>query len=237
MESDKNSSKYYGHNYKKKRKLSKKTLIFLGFIFVIGIIVFTILYSNGYIIGNVSSSINQNNSIIIFSELTPTNLNFKGEYSEIKILSNSKTTIYLGEKSFLLEGSKENRIILKEFSGNIKIEEDGILLNGKVSEANLNNLPIKDKNNKKIKVYSDSKIPYNLIEFKESLFLKEINYISSGVLFIGDKNQDKITLDEELLMISNYFGKLKIDEDTLFLEGFVEDIKIGGDNKQISISR
>ena len=237
MESDKNNFKDYGYSYKKKKKFNKKALIFFGFLFVIGIIIFTILYSNSSITGNVISSVNPDNSIIISSELTIPNLNFKGEYSEIKILSNSMTTIYLGEKSFILDDSKENRIILKEFSGKIKLEEDGVLLDGKVSEATLNNLPIKEKNNKKIKIYSDSKIPYNFIKFKENMFLKEINYVSSGILSIGEDNQDKIILDDDSLLISNYFGKLKIDDDILFLEGFAGDIKISGEMKKISISK
>ena len=242
MNSDKNNFEYYGHSYKKKKTFNKKTIVFFGFLIVISIIIFTTLYSNNSLIGNVIlgnaiSSTNQNNSIIISSELTIPNLSFKGEYSEIKILSDSETTIYLGEKSFILDELKENKIILKEFSGTIKIEKDGILLDGKASEVNLNNLPIKERNNKKIKINGDSKIPYNLIEFKESLFLKEIDYVSSGILFIGEKNPDKIILDEDSLIISNYFGKLKIYDDTLFLKGSAKDIKIMGDMKTISISK
>lgn len=236
MDLDKNNLKYYGQTSKKKRKLNKKTLLFLGFLFVIGAIVFTTLYSNGVITGNVAS-INSNNSIKISSELTSPDFNLKGEYLEIKISSNSKTTIYLGDKSFFLDETRENQIILKEFSGKIEIDGDGILLDGKVSDVNLNYLPITDKNNKKIKISSDSKIPYNLVEFKENLFLKEINYISSGTLSVGKQNPDKITLNRDSLVVSNYLGKLKISEGNLFLDGFAENIKINGDEKKISISK
>ncbi len=236
MESHKNNFKYYGHSHGRGKKPNKKILIFLGFLFVMGIIIFTILYSNGSITGKVVSSINANNSIEFSSSLTIPDLTFKGEYPEIKILSKAKTTIYIGRKSFLLDELKENRIILKDFSGKIELDEDGILFDGKVSDVNLNNLPIQEKNGRRIKIYVDSKIPYNLIEFKEDLFLKEIDYVSSGVLFIGDENKDKITLDEDSLFISNYLGELRINEDTLFLEGFAEDIKISGDMRKISIS-
>jgi len=241
MELGKNNFRYYGHSHKEKKILNRKTLIFSGFIFVIGAIIFTTLYSNGSITGNVifpinPSSINPNNSIIMSSELTVPDLNMKGDYSEIKILSKAKTTIYLGDKSFQLGGLKENKIILKEFSGKIELDENGILLNGKAFEINLNDLPIKERSDKEIRISSDSKIPYNLIEFKEDLFLKEIDYVSSGILFIGEKNQDKMILNKDSLLISNYFGKLKINRNILFLEGYAENIKILGDMKEISIS-
>ena len=235
MEFDKNNFKHHGY-HKKMKKLHKKTLMFVGFLFVLGIIIFTILYSNGFITGKAISSMDTNNSIVFSSVLTIPDLNFNGEYSEIEILFKAKTTIYIGKKSFLLDGLKENRIILKGFSGKIELDEDGILFNGKVSDVNLNNLPIQETNNKKIKIYVDSKIPYNLVEFKEDLFLKGIDYVSSGTLFVGDKNKDKIILDEDFLFISNYFGELRINDDTLFLEGFAEDIKISGDTKRMSIS-
>jgi hypothetical protein len=235
MESHKNNFEYYG-SHKKRKKPSKKVLVFLGFMFVIGIIVSSILYSNASITGRVVSSFNSNNSIAFSSELTIPDLNFKGEYPEIKILSRAETTIYIGKKSFSLDGSKENRIVLKDFSGRIEFDEDGILFNGQVSDINLNNLPIQEKDNKKIKVYVHSKIPYNSVEFREDLFLKEINYISSGTLFLCDKNRDKITLNREPFFISNYFGELKIYRNTLFLDGFAKDLEISGDGKRISIS-
>ena len=169
-------------------------------------------------------------------ELTSYNLNLKGEYSEIEILSESQTTIYLGDKSFQLDGSRENKIVLKQFSGKIEFDENEILLDGKVFEINVNNIPIKERNNKAIRISSDSKLPYNFIEFKEDLFLKEIDYVSSGILFMGEENQDTIILNEDSLFISNYFGKLKVNESVLFLEGSAENIKILGDMKEISIS-
>ncbi len=236
MQSGKNNFKYYEHAYKKKKKLDKKILIFLGFLFVMGIIIFTTLYSNGSITGNVISSINSNNSIGFSSMSTIPDLDLDGEYSEIKILSKAKTTVYIGKKSFLLDELKENRIILKEFSGKIELDEGGVLFDGKVSDINLNNLPIQETKNRKIKIYIDSKIPYNLIEFKEDLFLKEIDYVSSGILFIGDDNPDKITLNDDSLFISNYFGKLRINEDTLFLDGYAENVKISGETKNIVVS-
>ena len=245
MESGKNNFKYYEHPHGKMKKSNKKILIFFGFLFVVGLIIFTILYSNGSITGNVISSvtgntvssINSDNSIVFSSVSTIPDLDFNGEYPEIKILSKAKTTIYIGQKSFLLDDLKENRIILKEFSGKIELDEEGILFNGKVSDVSLNNLPIQETNNRKIKIYVGSKIPYNLIEFKEDLFLKEIDYVTSGVLFLGEDNQDKITLDEDSFFVSNYFGELRINEDTLFLDGYAENMKISGDLKKISISK
>ncbi len=156
MELGKNNLRYYGHSHKGKKRINKKILIFSGFIFVIGAIIFTTLYSNGSITGKVissinPSSINPNNSIIMSSELTVPDLNMKGEYPEIKILSRAKTTIYLGDKSFQLDGLRENKIILKEFSGKIELSKNGILLDGKVFEVNLNNLPIKERNGKGIR--------------------------------------------------------------------------------------
>lgn len=236
MQLDKNNVKYYGESHKVKHKFHKKTLIFLAFLFVMSMIIITTLYNNGSITGNIVSPVNPNNSLIISSELTCPHLSFNVEGSEIKILSDSETTIYLGDKSLLLNSSRENRIILRDFSGKVQLSEEGVLLDGKVSDISLNYLPIKEKNDKKIKIYSDSPIPYNLLEFKGSLFLKEINYISSGILFIGERKQDKITLNEDSLIISDYFGTLKIKKDTLFLEGSITKIRIDGDMKTITIS-
>ena len=242
---DKHNLKYYGHPYKTKKEINKKMLIFSAFLLVMSIIVFTTLYSNGPITGNVITgkaisetdiSDDSNKLIIIESELTIPSISFKGDYSEIKILSSSETTIYLGDQSLVLDDSKENQIILKEFSGKVQLGEDGILLDGKVLDVNLNGLPIKKRDDKKIEISSDSEIPYNSIEFKEDLFLKEINYLSSGVLFIGEYNPDKIILKEDSLIISNYLGKLKINEGVLFLKGLSENIEISGDGKTMIIS-
>jgi len=237
MQLGKNKFDYYGNLHEKKKRRNRKILIFLGFSFILGIIIFSILYNNGSITGNIIFSGNPNNSIIISSELNPPNLSLKGNYSEIKIFFDSTTKVYLGEKSFLLEGPKENQIILENFFGKINLDEDGILLDGKVFRVDINGIPIQEKNYQKIKIYINSNSSYASIEFKEDLFLKEINYVSSGILFIGKENQDKIVLNEDILIISNYFGKLKIDDDILFLDGFAGNIKIGGDNKKISISK
>ena len=242
---DKNNLKYYGHPYKTKKKINKKILIFSAFLLVMSIIVFTTLDSNGPItenvitgkaISNVEVSIGSDNLIVIESELTIPPLSFKGDYPEIKILSSSETTIYLGDQSLVLDASKENQIILKEFSGKVQLREGGILLDGKVLDVNLNGLPIKKRDDKKIEISSDSEIPYNSIEFKEDLFLKEINYLSSGILFIGEYNPDKIILKEDSLIISDYLGKLRIDREVLFLKGFAENIEISGDEKKMVIS-
>ena len=237
---DKNNLKYYGHPYKTKKKINKKILIFLAFLLVMSIIVFTTLDNNGPITGMAISktdvSADSDKLIVIESELTIPSLSFKGDYPEIKILSSSETIIYLGDQSLVLGASKENQIILKEFSGRVQLGEDGILLDGKVLDVNLNGLPIKKRDDKKIEISSDSEIPYNSIEFKEDLFLKEINYLSSGVLFIGEYNPDKIILKEDSLLISNYLGKLKINRGVLFLEGLSENIEISGDGKTMIIS-
>ena len=236
MELGKNNYKYY-QQPREKKKISKELLIFSGFLLVIIVIIFTTFYDGMPITGKAISSVNLNNSVQFSSELTRPDLNLKGEYSEINISFSSKTTIYLGEKSFAFDDSKENSMILSDFSGKIKIEGGGVILDGRVSGANLNGLPIKEKNDKRIKVSSDSKISYSSIDFKENLFLTKLDYIASGVLYVGEENQDSINLDKDPLAISDYLGKLKIIGETLFLEGFAENIDIEGNIKKISISK
>ena len=102
MELGKNKLQYYGQAHKEKKIFNKKILIFSGFVLVIGAIIFTTLYSNGVITGNVISFSNPNSSIIMSLELTPYNLNLKGEYSEIEIFSESLFLINLSNVKFLL---------------------------------------------------------------------------------------------------------------------------------------
>ena len=226
----------HGNKSFNRKFLNKKFLIFTSFLFVIGIILVSVFPGNLSLTGKSISSINSNNSISISAELTIPELELKGDYEKVTFFGRSSSSIYIGNKKFALERTL-NEIILNGFSGKININESKILLvDGKASEVILNGIPISNKNNNKIKIYTNSEIFYDLIEFEGNTYVKEMDYIASGRISFGEKIGDKIHLDEKELFISHFFGQLKIKSNRMFLNGLVDKIEIKDETSKVVIS-
>jgi hypothetical protein len=214
--------------------LGKKFLIFISFLFVFGIVFVTTFYEGFNLTGNFVDLVDINNSFEFKSYLSIQELILDDEYEEITIYLSKGSFINLDNKEISLD-EIENEIILKDFKGKIKISESNLnYLNGKIAEVIVNNIPmISSKGGKiKIELFPDSE--YSFFEIKEKIYLKKISFITSGNINFGT---DSLNLNSEKITFENYLGSLMIENKKLILEGFVENLKIEGNNRKLILSK
>lgn len=234
MDFDKyNKKHYYGNEYKKKR-FGKKTFIFLAFSFVLVTILFSAFYGNGGITGNVIGSVNHNNSIEIETSFSVPEVSLNDEYDEIILTLNKGGIINLDNKKITLE-ENENQVILKNFKGEIKLDETNIKeLRGKISEIKINNLPINLKESGKLKISLSQNSKYSFFQIEEGVYLKNVFFITSGNINVGE---DSLNLNSEKVEIKNYFGSLTLENKKLIFNGLVESINIEGGSRKVTLSK
>lgn len=234
----KNYSEYHKEYYGNKKLKRKFLKLFLGIflIFSVGLLLF---YNSLGITGKIISSVNpynnnDNNSISIKTSITIPELSLDDSYKEVILNLNKGGIINLDNKKITLE-EIENKVILKDFNGEIVLDENSIKqLKGKISEIRINNLPInlKDVGKLKISLSQDSK--YSSFKIEENVQLRNLLFTSSGNILVRG---DSLNLNSEDVKIKNYFGSLTIENKTLILEGLVESLNLEGDFRKISLSR
>lgn len=225
----------FGHN-KKRRFFNKKFMLFIGFLFVVFIILFTTFYRGGFsITGNMIKSIDIENSLAISSSLSVPDLSLDGDYGRIKIIGTGGSDIRFGSQDVSLSDSERNDIVIENFSGEISFNEEGIyLLDGRALRIIVNRVPISSPKNRKVRVSIGSEILYSSIEFRDDVYIKELSYITSGNLLID--NHNTISLNGDSLLVNNYLGKLAVSDKKMNINGLFESLDVLSDNKMISIS-
>lgn len=233
MEPKKDYSEYHKEYYGNK-KVTKKRLV-VGIVGGLLLISFLFIFLKGGIItGNTINAMNQSNAIEIKTSFYIPELTLEDEYKKIELSLDRGTIIKLDNKKITLEDIK-NKIILKDFEGKIKINEDKIKeLNGEVSEIRINNLPINLEENGKLKVSLYKGSGYSFLKIKEDVNLKELFFKTSGTIKVGG---DSLNLNSEEIQIKNYIGELKIENRKLILEGLVEEINIDSSSRSLSLSK
>jgi hypothetical protein len=221
-------------NYQKgKIFFNRNFFIFLSFLVVIGIIFLTTYYNGFAITGDFIKSTNQNNSIKIKTSIYVSELNLDGEYEEIAFIVKKGSFIYLDNKKISPDGL-ENKIVIKDFKGDILINKSMISnFEGKVSQININNVPINLQSGGRLKFSLSSDAIYNLFEIKENIKLKDISFVTSGSVDFGG---DFLNLNSEKIKFINYLGSLKIENEKLILNGYVESLKIDSESRKIILS-
>ncbi len=219
--------------YKKRHHLfGKKSLIFFSFLFILGVIFFTTIYDGG-LTGGVVKNLNANNSFSVSSETNIPNVNLQGDYSEIVFEISANQNLILGGKKISFDKTS-NSLVLKDFSGEINFDQSSVkLLEGKVSEVHINDVPIKDEKNNKMKISLTSGLRYDSINFGE-IYLDELNFVGSGKINLGG---DIMKINHDEVLIKNLFGEFSIKENKLFFDGLIRSLSITGKDKKISISK
>jgi len=224
--------RYNQPNHKRHRFITK-LLVFLAFLFVISLILFTSLHSDFSFTGNVIQS-DPNNSFSISSETGIPELSLNGDYSQITLSGLKDSDIILGDKIISLN-NVEDQLILYDFSGKISINKNSLnILEGKASKIVMNGAPLTNKNNKKLALSLPSPTNYNSLVFKESVIIPSIDFVTSGNVVLDG---DNLALNKENLVIKGFSGNFKITENKLFLDGLVSRVDIVGKTKTISISK
>lgn len=231
MESEKYNWENRRHTYHKKR-VGKKTLIFVSFLIVVAIILFTTFSDKISITGNTVKMPTENNSFFISMETEVPEINLKGYYSEIEIIPRRNSEIILGDKAIYFD-KMSNSLVLENFDGKIEFDKNSIkILDGKASKATVNGIPMTGKNGREIKVSIDSESNYLELSIKPDFYLNELNLSSSGKIKL---NNDIIELNKDPVIIKNMAGSINIKENKMFFEGLTTGLEIKRTDKTISI--
>ncbi len=224
---------YPEKKHKTHTKIILSLIIFGIFLITLFLLIYT-SFSGSPLTGNIIKNDSSNNSIIISADLTIPVLSLNSEFERIIIKSYSDSFFYVGDKKFPLSNSKENYIVLTDYEGEISFDEKTISkLKGKVMKISINGIPVVSKTDKKMKIYFDTDFNYDSLEIPENIFIKKIDYETSGVIILDKKTT--INLDDENLIIEKFYGNLKIENKHFKIKGYVKKLDIKG-HKQISIS-
>jgi hypothetical protein len=222
-------------NYRHRKRTHRRVFFFLFFLSVLGAILFSAFSEGGWIVGNVvSSSQNIEDSMNIRTSLSVPHVVLKGIYEEVVLSLDGGQFVYMDNKRIPLEGS-ENKIILKNFKGDINLDENQInSFSGKVSELRINGVSINLEGDGSLKFSIPSNSSYTFFEIKEGVSLKEVFFVASGEVFFED---DSLNLNSEMIKFENYFGGLKIEDKRLVFDGIASRINIEGNSRKIILSK
>ena len=226
----------YNNSYNNGRKhfLGKKSLIFLSFLFVLGIIFLTAFYDKIEFTSNVVSMFNANNSFAISLETNIPEIKLKGDYSKIDFDFLNGQEFVLDGKKILLDKSS-NFLNLYNFSGEISFDEDSVkIIKGKVSQVYINGVPIQNEKNSKMKISLTSDTKYKSISFWEDIYIREMNFMAFGRIIIG---RDTINLNHDNIIIKDLFGRFSFKNNKMFFDGKITKLDINGIDKSIKISK
>jgi hypothetical protein len=220
------------NSFHHKKRFGGNFIIFLFFLIVIGIILFSTVYESGKFTGKAINPLNQNNSVNIETSLSVPEIVLRGEYKEIFVSLNKGSFIYLDNKKISLN-EIENNIIISDFIGDIKISENSITqLEGKISELQINKIPINLQDGGKLKFSLSSDAQFKSFEIREEVSLNDVSFIASGNIYFEG---DSLVLNSEKIQFINYFGNLKVQDKKLILEGIVENVNVYGKFKKVSL--
>lgn len=226
-------SNYHKEYYGNKQDFKKKFLIGLLVVFLVASFVF-LFYNNSGLTGRAVEKINYNNSIEIVTSFSIPEVDLDGAYEEIVLYLDGGAVLKIDNKKINLE-ENENEIILKNFKGEINLNEDYLTkLTGKVSEIKINNLPLTLQEEGKIKISLSENSRYSFFEIDKGVYLNKVFFTTSGSLLFGG---DLLNLNSEKIELKNYFGKLTIKDKKLILDGFIESLNIEGSSRKLSLSK
>ncbi len=207
-----------------------KILTITIFLLIMGFLILTAFYGfnfTGNAIKNWSSG-NGNSSIELKADLTIPNLELEGKFGEIKIKGGSNSNLFVGNQKFYLGNSDNNLIILKEYVGKIFLDSNRILyFKGKSTEVSVNGIPITSEIGKTLSIKLDEDFKYSLLEIKNGVSIKELNYITSGTIRVSD-DKNVFRIENEEIVMKNFQGDMSIERGKFKIDGKVSELEIKG---------
>lgn len=211
-----------------------KLIAFLIFLSILALLIYTSFngspFTGSVITGSVIG-VTENNSLRFNAELTTPNLELEGNFEKVEILGGSDSFFYVGNQKFDLGNSERNYLIFENYEGEISSKENGItLMKGKASKVTMNGILITSQTKDTTKVNFEGNFDFNSLEIKEKVSIKELAYITSGIVRL---NEDKniFNLNNEEIVITNFNGDLIIENGRSKFNGYVRKLDIKGDSE------
>lgn len=216
----------------KKPKKDFKVAAITIFLLIMGLLILTSFYSftfTGNVIKEFGEFGNKSSTIDIKADLTVPNLELKGKFGEVKIKGGSRSNLYVGNQKFYLGDSENNYIILEEYKGDILLDVNKILkFKGKATKVSINGIPITSESGGILSVRLDEDFKYSLLEVRNGVSIKELNYITSGTIRLNN-NKDVFQVENEEISMEDFEGDLVIENNKLKIEGKISKLEIKGD--------
>jgi len=223
--------KYSNEPVHKKHKI--KIIVFGIFLIILFVLVYTSFYGLPLTGNIIKNEPNSNNSIFISADLTTPVLSLNGEFENVNIKGGSNSFLYVGDKKFPLSNSKDNYIVLINYEGEISFDEEVISnLKGKAMKVSVNGVLMVPKSEDKMKIYFDSDFNYNVLDIKERVFIKKLDYETSGTVKLDEKTT--INLEDDNLVIEKFYGNIRIANKHFKLKGYLKNLNVEG-NQRISV--
>lgn len=216
---------------KLKKKHHIKLIAFFGFLVVLCFVLYTTFYGDFSFTGSAIGVADEIEGIQLSADLTIPSMNLNGNFPEVVLSGSSGSYFFIGNQKFFLGDLKNNYIVLKNFDGKISFDSANIfLLKGKVTEVSVNGISMMPKSKSIVKVSLDEDFNYDSLKIEDGVFIKELVYLSSGVLKVNEGKKIFNIVDEEV-SIKGFSGSLEVQRGDFLLDGFLRELKILGDSE------
>jgi len=218
----------------KKALLANKTFwIIVIFLLILALLFYQPFLDITNLTGNVIND-NQNiTGIDISGSLTIPELFLKGDLGEIEFRGNTGF-LYVEDQKMPLSNFGFDKIVIRGFQGKIELNKSNILvLKGKATQVFLNgNSVMSERDN--IDVYLEPSFKLNYFKTDKKIFIKNLEYTTSGALTLGQQKLI-LNLDNENIDMDSLVTTVRIETDAFHIDGKVKSLEITG-NQEISIS-
>ncbi|MFH1801523.1 MAG: hypothetical protein ABH804_01680 [archaeon] len=207
-----------------------KLFVFFVFLTVLLLIIYTSFYGGLPFTGKIAGDSEPEKNVGINAEFTVPELNLKGQFSEVVLSGSSNSFLQVGNQKFSLEIQGDNYIVFTGYDGEIFFDSEKISkLSGRASAVSVNGVPVLPRTGNTVKVSIEGEFNYKTFKISENAFIKEIAYVTSGVMRIDD-GKKFFNIQNEEVSIKSFLGDLEVTRGKMFLEGNLKELKITGDS-------
>ena len=216
--------------YKKNYRI-KLAVVFV-FIVILALIAYTTFFHEGILTWTGSAvkgngSVATSDGIKINAQLTTPPLKLDDSFERV-VLGGNLSSIYVGDQNFALSGLRNNYVVVKNYTGKIYFDSNGISeLDGKADEVDVNGVPVSLDSGKKIKVYFDGVSDYDSLEI-DDVYISKLSYTASGKITLND-GKNIFEVNNESVSISRFSGNIKGDKNEFNFDGYAEKVGVSGD--------
>lgn len=220
----------------KSKKFYLKWGVFIAFLGILGIVVYTSFFGGigftGSVISGSSEIISGTSAekMIDFSaKTTIPELALSGSFEKVEIRGGSDSYLQVGDQKFYLGDSKNNYMVFRNYNGEISFDSGKISkLTGKAEELTINGIIVTPQTKETSKINLQAPITYNMLAMINEVLIKKATYTTTGTINVGN-GKNAIYIDEEQVSITNFRGNLEVVNGKLSLSGKIQGLDVSGE--------
>jgi hypothetical protein len=212
------------------KKHHVKLFIFFAFIGVLGFVIYT-SFSGFSLTGNVTDSEGEG-KIKIDAELTIPEAVLNGNFERVEVLLSGDSNFHVGSEKFYLGNSNSNHLIITNYSGKISVNRETLEVRGNSPSLTVNGIRTSPSSKVTTNVRTEKETNYNFLSINDGVKINKLTYTASGNARIND-GQSVFNFNDEKITINGFEGSIKIENNKIRLQGYVERFEISGENKVV----